>query len=247
MFDNDQIREMTKRGYTVAHIAKALGVNRVKLLKHCVDEDLPHIRQRGAYDRFIFENYGVLSFYEMGRVHGVSRDVMRKRAIVLGIHDAVPPSQREYQSAFMRHLTIAQAEEIAELRELDLPIREVCRKMPSVKNWVVDKFIKYYDHQTPTSRRRAEIKANTHDFLTEHGDDLIKMGKQGYTTLEMAEKTGGDLRVIWNFLYKGGHKFKRSTGKHRNNKAPKRRSTHKRPAPRPQMSDPWKLALGIRA
>lgn len=259
MFDNDQIREMTKQGYTVMDIAKHLEVNYVKLLNHCIDEGLPHIRKRGKYDQFIYENYGKLSFREMGEAHGVSSVVMRKRAVVLGIHTGTPPPSRSVrQPAFMQYVTIRQAEEIKELRESGLPIREVCRKMPSVRNWVVDKFIKYYDHQTPESRRLAKIEATTQAFIVEHGDTLIEMGKQGCTTLEMVEKTGGDRKVIWNFLYKGGHTFKRTTGKRKpakqratSKRKPVKRRTATKPTkrqpPRPQMSSAWKLALGIQA
>lgn len=247
MFNNDQIREMTKQGRTVSEIAKVLGVNYVKLLNHCIDEGLPHIRKRGKYDQFIYENYGILSFQEMGATHGVSSVVMRKRAVVLGIHAGTPPPSRsERQPAFMQYMTVSQAEEIAELRCSGLPIREVCRKMPSVRNWAVGKFIKYYDHQTPESRRLAKIEAVTQAFIAEHGDTLIEMGKQGCTTLEMVEKTGGDRKVIYNFLYNGGHTFKRTNGKRKATKRPTP-AKRKRPAPRPQMSDLWKLALGTRA
>ena len=141
----------------------------------------------------------------------------------------------------MKRLTTDKAEKITKMRENGWN-RADCALEVGAPEWIVARFLECFDITTPQVERMRKQRAETQDFIAKHGDELVGLGKQGWTVRQMADHYGFRYKAIKHWMETNGHYF-RPQKKHTKTPKPKGKSLKTQ---KPKMRSGAAMFLGIK-
>lgn len=152
--------------------------------------------------------------------------------------------------AFMRHLTVAQAEEIKMRVESDEKITVIAESLGLEKPWPIYDFTLAFGIDSPSYAKKKERSAKLKSMFGPHHDKIVELGAKGYSLNRISKVIDCDVKELRRYATNNGikhgkvtHEEWREINRANGSKALKQQSQR---VTKPKMSKAAMIALGMR-